>query len=170
MNLNKKIRYLREKNSLAQSQIADLLNKSRPTVAGYESGDREPDLETLKKIAVFFNVSTDYLLFDERDIEIEGGYISENTVEYSNDVLDEIDNKRILEKHSILTSNVDKARRKMNKAIKNNDDEKRRKWNKKYREALIERKLFEQSEEYQAFYKIFLEEIRREALKKIIEQ
>lgn len=35
---------------------------SRSTIAGYETERKEPDYETLKKIADFFNVSIDYLL------------------------------------------------------------------------------------------------------------
>ena len=62
MSLGNKLKYLREKNNLTQSELAKILNKSRSTIAGYEINDRQPDLDTLQKIAEYFNVSTDYLL------------------------------------------------------------------------------------------------------------
>lgn len=54
----------REDRGLTQDQIAEVLGVSRPTIAGYESEDKQriPRDETLGKIADFFNVSIDYLL------------------------------------------------------------------------------------------------------------
>lgn len=45
-----------------QQEIADFLGITRPTYSRYENGEREPDYETLKKIADYFDVTTDYLL------------------------------------------------------------------------------------------------------------
>jgi transcriptional regulator with XRE-family HTH domain len=42
--------------------LATNLRFSRGQVGNYEQGTREPDQETLLKIASFFEVSTDYLL------------------------------------------------------------------------------------------------------------
>lgn len=38
------------------------LNTNQNTVSRYETGEREPNIATLIKIADFFNVSVDYLL------------------------------------------------------------------------------------------------------------
>ena len=35
---------------------------SQQAISAYEKGSREPDIDTIKKIAEYFNVSTDYLL------------------------------------------------------------------------------------------------------------
>ena len=43
-------------NHYTQGQMADLLGISRSAVSMYETGNREPDLETLEKIAKLFNV------------------------------------------------------------------------------------------------------------------
>ncbi|WP_175616075.1 helix-turn-helix domain-containing protein [Piscibacillus halophilus] len=53
---------LRKQKNLSQYQLADKLGFSRGQISNYEQGQREPDFETLKVIADFFNVSTDYLL------------------------------------------------------------------------------------------------------------
>lgn len=53
---------LRKQKGLTQEQLAKQLGFTRGQVSNYEQGTREPDFETLKKIADFFNVSADYLL------------------------------------------------------------------------------------------------------------
>lgn len=60
--LGKKIAELRKKQKLSQYDLAERLGFSRGKLANYEQGQREPDYDTLKKIADFFEVSTDYLL------------------------------------------------------------------------------------------------------------
>lgn len=53
---------LRLSSELTQAEMAEKLGISRSTIGMYETGAREPDFETLEKIADFFNVDTDYLL------------------------------------------------------------------------------------------------------------
>jgi transcriptional regulator with XRE-family HTH domain len=62
MNLGKIIKQLRQDRNITQQELGKIINKSRSTIAGYETKRKEPDYETLKKIAEYFNVSTDYLL------------------------------------------------------------------------------------------------------------
>lgn len=57
-----KIKELRLKNRYTQQQIADKLGITRPAYTAYESGKRQPDFDTLEKIAEIYEVSTDYLL------------------------------------------------------------------------------------------------------------
>lgn len=56
------LRRLRKKAKLNQSELAAVLNVSQSTVAGWENGARKPDLDTVEKIATFFNVTVDDLL------------------------------------------------------------------------------------------------------------
>ncbi|GIP36189.1 hypothetical protein J2TS4_53990 [Paenibacillus sp. J2TS4] len=42
--------------------MAQYLNISRASLSHYEKNRRRPDVETLKKMADFFQVSTDYLI------------------------------------------------------------------------------------------------------------
>lgn len=66
--IGKRLRQLREENDLLQKELALKLNISQQTISLYESNRREPDYEMLKRIADFFNVSTDFLL-GESDIK-----------------------------------------------------------------------------------------------------
>lgn len=59
---NKKLIELRKNLKLSQYELADRLGFSRGKLANYEQGTRQPDFDTLEKIADFFGVSTDYLL------------------------------------------------------------------------------------------------------------
>lgn len=53
--------HLREQRQLTQYELANKLHLNRETYAHYEIGKRQPDYETLVKLADFFNVSLDYL-------------------------------------------------------------------------------------------------------------
>lgn len=56
------LKQLRKQNKKSQQEIADFLGVNRGTYTNYELGKREPDFETLKKLAQYFNVSIDFLL------------------------------------------------------------------------------------------------------------
>jgi transcriptional regulator with XRE-family HTH domain len=61
--LAERLRSLREEKNLTQKELAQVLSlSSKSTITNYEQNDREPDYETLIKIAKYFGVSTDYLL------------------------------------------------------------------------------------------------------------
>lgn len=57
-----RISYLREKANLTQDQLAKKIGITRAALSHYEKNRREPDFETIEKIARFFDVSLDYLL------------------------------------------------------------------------------------------------------------
>ena len=57
-----KLKELRENKGLSQYTFADAFGVSQSTVGNWESGSRKPNVETMKKIAAFFNVSVAYLL------------------------------------------------------------------------------------------------------------
>ncbi|EGL19519.1 MULTISPECIES: helix-turn-helix transcriptional regulator [Paenibacillus] len=57
-----RIAQLREKHALTQEELANKLGISRAALSHYETSRREPDFETMNKIATFFKVSADYLL------------------------------------------------------------------------------------------------------------
>lgn len=62
MNFSSRLKQLRKEANLTQEELASKLNKTRSTIAGYETERKEPDYDTLKCIADFFNTSIDYLL------------------------------------------------------------------------------------------------------------
>jgi transcriptional regulator with XRE-family HTH domain len=53
---------LRKENKKTQQQVADYLKITRPAYTAYEGGNRQPDYDTLQKLADYFNTTTDYLL------------------------------------------------------------------------------------------------------------
>ncbi len=70
MNMLKdKLKELRKKKGITQTEFAKEFNISVGTIGNWETGNREPDYEMLKKIAKYFNVSTDYLLGETDEIK-----------------------------------------------------------------------------------------------------
>ncbi|MBF0817855.1 helix-turn-helix domain-containing protein [Streptococcus acidominimus] len=57
-----RLKKLREEAGITQTALAKILQTSQPSYQNWEKGTRNPSRETLKKIAEFFNVSTDFLL------------------------------------------------------------------------------------------------------------
>lgn len=57
-----RIKELRMEKELNQTELGNLLNVSQRSISFYESGERDPDTETLKKLSEIFNCSIDYLL------------------------------------------------------------------------------------------------------------
>ncbi|MTI49434.1 MAG: helix-turn-helix transcriptional regulator [Firmicutes bacterium] len=62
----KRLRELRLNKSLTQEQLGKIIGKSKNNISQYETGKREPDLETLNKFAEIFNVKVDYLLGNKK--------------------------------------------------------------------------------------------------------
>ena len=62
MTFGEKLQLLLEERDLSQKQLSDALNLHDSTVRNYVRGLREPDYNTLKMIAEYFEVSIDYLL------------------------------------------------------------------------------------------------------------
>ena len=59
--LGNRITELRESKKMTQQELAKKLNISRASLSHYEKNRREPDYETLQKIADYFQVSIDYM-------------------------------------------------------------------------------------------------------------
>lgn len=70
-SLGGKLRDLRESKNITQTELAKNLNMTQGAYTRYENNARQPDYETLKKIANYFNVSIDYLLSNENDKTVE---------------------------------------------------------------------------------------------------
>ena len=58
----KNLAKIRKEFAKTQKDMAEILNISKPTYNHYESGRYEPSLETMIKLADYFNCSVDYLL------------------------------------------------------------------------------------------------------------
>lgn len=75
---NERIKTLRLNKGITQATLASKLNIAKTTLAAYEQGKNEPSIETLTKIADYFNVSIDYLLgrTDISSPDLKVAYIS----------------------------------------------------------------------------------------------
>lgn len=57
-----RIKELRKKMGISQTELGLILGVTRSTICQYEQGKRQPDNTTLIKLADFFGVTVDYLL------------------------------------------------------------------------------------------------------------
>lgn len=64
-----KIQRLRNEQNLSQKELAEKLEVSRQAIAKWETNRGIPDIENLKRIAQLFNVSIDYLVYEEESIQ-----------------------------------------------------------------------------------------------------
>ena len=57
-----RLKEVRKAKGISQLKLALELNTSQNTISRYETGEREPGLVELIKIADYFDISVDYLL------------------------------------------------------------------------------------------------------------
>ncbi len=61
-NFNENLKNARERKGMSQKDVAEEIGVAKSTYSLYESGNREPNVKTIKKIADALNVSADDLL------------------------------------------------------------------------------------------------------------
>ena len=61
----KGLRAIRKFKKYSQVKVAMDLSMSRETLSRYETGSRNPDIETLVRFSDYYNVSIDYLIRGE---------------------------------------------------------------------------------------------------------
>lgn len=57
-----RLKEIRKSKGISQLKLALELNTNQNTISRYETGEREPGIAELIKIADYFDVSVDYLL------------------------------------------------------------------------------------------------------------
>lgn len=67
MSLRERLIDLRKEQGLTQQQMADTIGIHVNSLKKYETGQAQPSLDVLKKIALTLHVSTDFLLFEEHE-------------------------------------------------------------------------------------------------------
>ncbi len=87
---NENLRAARERKGLSQKELAENIGVAKSTYSLYESGNREPNVQTIKKIADLLNVSADELLGLEDDPHTIAAHFDGD--EYTEEELDEIRN------------------------------------------------------------------------------
>jgi transcriptional regulator with XRE-family HTH domain len=86
-NFKKTFKALRIREGLTQEELSNKLEISRSAISMYERGEREPDFETLEKIADFFNVDLNYLSGNEK----ESYYIDLQTKQIAQEIFEDKD-------------------------------------------------------------------------------
>jgi transcriptional regulator with XRE-family HTH domain len=56
------IRFLRKKNHLTQTQLAEILGVTQTSVSQWESGRNFPDIKTARKMAEYFDTTLDQIM------------------------------------------------------------------------------------------------------------
>lgn len=70
MKFNEKLINLRKEKGLSQEEFGNVLDVSRQSVSKWELGQVWPDVDKIKKICEFYNITFDYLLNDNIDEKI----------------------------------------------------------------------------------------------------
>lgn len=102
-NENLRLKALRKQNNMTQKDIAKLTGYQQTLISKWESDEREPDIETLKRLANYFNVTVDYLV---------GNDAPENTRQHENSILKNASQaqkeliKRVLENSDLICDTV----------------------------------------------------------------
>lgn len=83
----------RKSKKLTQLQVADLVGTTKSSISGYENNTSFPPIEILKRMALIYSVSCDYLLgIDERHT-----IIIEDITERQCSIIQDMVNKLITE-------------------------------------------------------------------------
>lgn len=85
MNFNTRLKQLRQKNKLTQSELAGILGLKPTAISNYESNRNEPSFEKLIALSKYFDVSCDYLLgLSDSYIPVGGEVLDKEIVEFFN--------------------------------------------------------------------------------------
>ena len=60
-----RLKELREEKGLSQTHVAEAIGIRQQTISQYEKGITQPDIQTIKKLCDFFEVTAGYLLVFE---------------------------------------------------------------------------------------------------------
>ncbi len=90
----KNLKKLREESNITQKQLADIIGVSQQSINKYENHNIEPDIETLIRIADYFDTTVDYLI-GRKDCE-------ENT--FSSNALPNNEKKLLASYHSLTNA------------------------------------------------------------------
>ena len=85
MNFNVRLKQLRQKHKLTQSELADILGLKPTAISNYESKRNEPSFDKLIALSKCFDVSCDYLLgVSDAYLPIGGEVLDKDIVDFFN--------------------------------------------------------------------------------------
>ena len=80
-----RIREIRQQKGMLQKELAAKLGIAANTLSQYETGNREPDIETTKKIAAALNVTLDELVgaTEKAPSGVDGRSVSDDDIKFA---------------------------------------------------------------------------------------
>ncbi|EJA7861359.1 helix-turn-helix domain-containing protein [Listeria monocytogenes] len=127
--LSKKLEYLRNSKGWSKVEVAKRLGmKASSTYSNWEYGNREPDIDTLKRIADLYGVSVDYLLGRQKNklVDTIAAHIDADASEEDiKEILAYIEEKRkehVNEEEINITKAASKDDEEVNKFVDENED------------------------------------------------
>lgn len=112
MNFGDKINQLRNEKKLSLDKLAADIDVARSILWKYEKGQAVPSAEVLKRIASFFGVSADYLLFDITEKENITKITDKNLLKQFEEIDKMPEDKRLLIKRFLdMVINEDKIKK-----------------------------------------------------------
>lgn len=88
MAIKDRIKEARQMKHLTQEQLSSKIGIAKSTLAGYETGIREPSIEMMGKIMFALDVDANYLWQDETDFPIQVSYDEMKHIEKYRDLDD----------------------------------------------------------------------------------
>ena len=82
MSIGKKIRELRKIKDISQEELGKRIGTHLTNIGRYERDAQIPSADIIKKLAEVFNVSADYLLFEDNRDNISVKVKDEKVIEY----------------------------------------------------------------------------------------
>lgn len=83
MKFNVRLKQLRQKNDLTQSELANILGLKPTAISNYESKRNEPSFDKLIALSKYFDVSCDYLLgVTDSYLPVGGEVLDKDIVEF----------------------------------------------------------------------------------------
>lgn len=123
-----RLKQLRNEKNLTQEELAKYIGTTRATLASWETGRREPDMETLRKLSDYFNVTLDWLI-GNTDIRNQADEITDaisddpELAEFWNDLKQREDLKLLFKQTRNLSPKAIKQVMRIIKAIEDEESE-----------------------------------------------
>lgn len=85
MNFNLRLKQLRQRHKLTQSELASILGLKPTAISNYESKRNEPSFDKLIALSKYFDVSCDYLLgVSDAYLPVGGEVLDKDIVDFFN--------------------------------------------------------------------------------------
>ena len=85
MNFNLRLKQLRQRHKLTQSELAEILGLKPTAISNYESKRNEPSFDKLIALSKYFDVSCDYLLgISDAYLPVGGEVLDKDIVDFFN--------------------------------------------------------------------------------------